>query len=484
MSLTGALSNALSGLTASSRAATVISSNVANALTEGYGRRDVELDTRAAGTSGGVQVSGVVRHSNPQLQHDLRSADSDANYSDTVNVFRQRMEDILGTPEDTKSLTSKISDFESALISAASRPDLPERLDTALTMSQRLATTFNTAADGIQSLREQADAEIASAVERLNQLTGQVDDLNESITRATYTGGDAAGLMDHRQKLIDEIAQYVPVREIARDGGEVALLTPGGTFLLDGSAATFDFTRTAVITPYQSIESGDLSGLTINDRPLSTSGASNALGSGRLSALFSIRDELAVEAQAHLDTVAQDMVERFQQSGLDSTRGATDPGLFTDNGALFDAADTLGISARISVNPLVDPDAGGATWRLRDGLGATAPGSPGDSSLLNDFLGALEETRLPTSPSFGTAGVTASGLASSLLSIAGNQRQLSDQATAFDQTRYTELKERQLSEGVDTDAEMQRLLLVEQAYAANARMVQTLDDLLDILMRI
>ena len=43
MSLSGALSNAMSGLIANARATTVISSNVANALNENYGRREVSL---------------------------------------------------------------------------------------------------------------------------------------------------------------------------------------------------------------------------------------------------------------------------------------------------------------------------------------------------------------------------------------------------------------------------------------------------------
>jgi flagellar hook-associated protein 1 FlgK len=39
MSLSGALSNAMSGLVANARGTTVISSNIANALNENYGRR-------------------------------------------------------------------------------------------------------------------------------------------------------------------------------------------------------------------------------------------------------------------------------------------------------------------------------------------------------------------------------------------------------------------------------------------------------------
>ena len=54
MSLTGALSNALSGLTANTRAAGIVSANISNALTEGYGRRSLEISPNRIGTHGGV----------------------------------------------------------------------------------------------------------------------------------------------------------------------------------------------------------------------------------------------------------------------------------------------------------------------------------------------------------------------------------------------------------------------------------------------
>ncbi|NVK62657.1 MAG: flagellar hook-associated protein FlgK, partial [Rhodobacteraceae bacterium] len=60
MSLSGALSNALSGLTANSSAASLVASNIANATTESYGRRTLETSSRTVGV-GGVQIDGVNR---------------------------------------------------------------------------------------------------------------------------------------------------------------------------------------------------------------------------------------------------------------------------------------------------------------------------------------------------------------------------------------------------------------------------------------
>jgi len=65
-----------------------------------------------------------------------------------------------------------------------------------------------------------------------------------------------------------------------------------------------------------------------------------------------------------------------------------------------------------------------------------------------------------------------------------NDRLSADQQVSFATTQATELQSLQLENGVDTDAEMQRLLLVEQAFSANARMIQTIDEMMQTLLRI
>ena len=111
MSLTGALSNAISGLTAATRSAQVVSSNMANSMTEGYGRRDVELqsqDTRG----GGVSVVATVRHREPALVAEMRDANADRSAQSSVAGFHSKLEQLVGTPDSASSLTSRLASFE------------------------------------------------------------------------------------------------------------------------------------------------------------------------------------------------------------------------------------------------------------------------------------------------------------------------------------------------------------------------------------
>lgn len=96
----------------------------------------------------------------------------------------------------------------------------------------------------------------------------------------------------------------------------------------------------------------------------------------------------------------------------------------------------------------------------------------------------MDETRTPSLPAFGTAGLSTTSIAATVLSLAATGRNAAEQHLSFSATRQEELKSRLLAEGVDTDQEMQRLLLIEQAYAANAKVVQTVDEMINALLRI
>ena len=88
MTISGALSNAMSGLRAAGRGAELVSSNISNALTPGYGRRVLSLSSSSIGTYGGVQVNGITRIVDAGLASDRRLADAEnSNASLSANFF-------------------------------------------------------------------------------------------------------------------------------------------------------------------------------------------------------------------------------------------------------------------------------------------------------------------------------------------------------------------------------------------------------------
>ena len=71
-----------------------------------------------------------------------------------------------------------------------------------------------------------------------------------------------------------------------------------------------------------------------------------------------------------------------------------------------------------------------------------------------------------------------------MMSYFGQQRLSLDQTVSFAQANQTGLIESELAQGVNSDEELQQLLLVEQAFAANARLIQTAGDMLDQILGI
>jgi flagellar hook-associated protein 1 FlgK len=473
MSLSSALSNALSGLTASARGASVISSNLSNIMTEGYGVRDLSLSARSAGSDGGVTVNGVTRRADSALIGERRFADADQAQSLVQSSYLERLSVLVGDPTDESSLTGLLAEFEADLISSASLPSSDVRLNSVLHSASAIAASLNEMTVGVQDLRAEAERAINSRVDQLNTMLSDIQNLNQDIVAAGTQGRDMAGLLDQRQALIDRVSSIVPVKEMPRDLGSVALMTPNGVMLLDSQAAEVGFDARNSVTASMSLENGLLSGVTVN-------GSEKNLEGGELGGLLVMRDEILPQLQAELDTIALDLVDRF--TGIDETLPANAPGIFTDAGEA--PTDAVGLAGRIAINALADPDLGGAVSALRDGLGASQSAEVGDSAHLQAMLGALQESAVPTSDTLGTHQRDAMTLVSDFMSSVALRADQVDRDLAFTSARQAELSTMEAAQGVDSDAELQKLLLVEQVYAANAKLIQAVDEMLEQLMEI
>lgn len=483
MSISGSLSSALSGLTAAAKAAEVVSSNIANATTEGYGRREVMTTARTVGHTGqGVQIVGVTRHVDPVLLSDRRRAEATTSERDTRAAFYTKLEAAVGTSDSPVSIGSRIAEFDTALLEAASLPDSEARLARVADTARNLSTQIVGASKAVQDARAYADDQIEAEVDFLNRTLQQIADMNGNI-RASYSySRDPSALIDQRQQLIDSIATVVPLREIARDDGQIALYSTGGAMLVDGAAAKFGFEPSGVITPEMSVGLGSLSGLTLNGRPLVTSGNDNLIAGGSLATHFEVRDTLAPEAQAKLDALARDLLERFADPAVDPTLAVGQAGLFTDAGGDFLAANELGLSQRLTLNAAVDPRQGGALWHLRDGIGAATQGLAGDATRLVALQVAFTAPRVPASGQFMSGARSFSALQGDMLSAMVSNRLTAETEASYATARTQALTQMELAAGVDTDQEMQSLLLIEQAYTANAKVVQTIGQMIDTLL--
>jgi len=377
-----------------------------------------------------------------------------------------------------------MAEFEGRLVSAVNNPWSGAQLSNAVQGAQSVAEALNDLSNGIQDERLRADADISRAVGRINSALEGLEELNKRILSTNAKGGEIASLLDAQGQLVDQIAPFIPLQARRENNGTLHLYSTDGQVLLNHRAATLGFDPASGMDPFLTLTDGHLSGLTVNGTPLRLEGAHPAFEGGQLSAMFQLRDGLGPGAQAKIDAVARDLAARFDAAGLDATLAPGSPGLFTDAGAAVEAVNEIGLAGRLRVNAAVLPSQGGAEWRLRDGLGAAVEGPSGNATYLTAQFEALSATRTPASGGFSSTPRSMSGLISETLSIAGMNRSTAELSLSQSSARHTALMAAELAGGVDTDDELQRLLKIEQMYAANARVISVAEALMDELMRI
>ena len=100
---------------------------------------------------------------------------------------------------------------------------------------------------------------------------------------------------------------------------------------------------------------------------------------------------------------------------------------------------------------------------------------------LQDALGALRPSSLA-----GMSAVprTAATLAADLTSLAASGRIDAERVLGGARTRSSTFETMLRQDGVDSDHEMETLLTLERAYAANAKVLKAVDDMLETMLRL
>jgi flagellar hook-associated protein 1 len=325
MSLTQALSTALSGLQVNQASISIVAANVANADTPGYTRKVVNQVAIGGGASIGVRVSDIQREIDLYIQRQLRVENAGASYADTRANMYSQLQDIYGQPGAGTSLESVYNSFTSALQVLSTSADDPGARTAVVNSAQLLTQQLNQLSGNIQSLRANAELGIADAVNKANEAMTQIASLNGQI--AAGTPGDAAteALQDQRDSYIDQLSQLMDINVIPGDRGQVSIFTSSGTQLVGAQASQLSFDAVGTITPNSQWNSNpSLRGVgTITLIP--PAGApvdliqNRAIRSGAIAAYLQMRDQDLVQAQNQLDALAAGMAQALSDK---TTAGA------------------------------------------------------------------------------------------------------------------------------------------------------------------
>ena len=332
MSLTQALNTSTAGLRTVQAGLSLIASNVANAETPGYVRKNLVQTTTSAGGAGvSVRVSAINRELDIYLQRQLRTEASGGAYADLRAHFFSRLQQMYGEPGADATLEVAYNDFTTSLQTLGTSPESASARAAVISSAQVMAQQLNGMSDEIQGLRSDAEYGISDAVARANNAMTRIADINRQLALNTKPDAAAATLLDQRDMYIDELAQLMDIRAIAGDYNQVTVFTNSGIQLVGTDASRLAFDMHGSISPNAKWTADPATrGVGTITLTTPTGGqvdllASNAIRSGEIAAFVEMRDYILPEAQAQLDAMAAAMASSLSDvtlPGAAATSGA------------------------------------------------------------------------------------------------------------------------------------------------------------------
>lgn len=231
------LSIGSSGLSAYRRSLEVTGNNIVNANTEGYARRDVQLQgvgeaassptTLKTGSGSGVAIDVIRRATDVFVQSEKRVTQSASSAATALADRLDRLEKAMFSGDGnlgslSQTLFSRLQDFATTPSSIAVRT-------TVIQAANDLADGFNVQANRLNAEAEAVVSDAQSELDHLNALTKQLVALNKQIDSIGGDQGKANDLLDQRDKLVDGIVKIIGVTVESRPSGAVNLYIGDGT---------------------------------------------------------------------------------------------------------------------------------------------------------------------------------------------------------------------------------------------------------------
>jgi flagellar hook-associated protein 1 FlgK len=474
MSIQGAIDSALTSLQALSQQTSLISNNIANASTTGYEQQDVQLIAQISGGMGsGVMASAVQRLSDQAGADAANQTNAAQAYSEQMVNLLTQYTNVVGQPTDSTSLPSMLESFNAALTSLSASPGNATAQSQAVTAASNLTSTLNGLEGAVATARQQADSGIDAGVKDANSILGQIAQNASQLQAATAQGQPTASYLNTRDQLLSQLSTDLPIHVLNTGANGIVVTTDGGTTLWDGQVHALSFTATPNLSATTDLTGNAATQVTVDGKPIATS------QSGSIAANLQARDVVLPQIAGQLDQFAGNLVTAFQSA--DPTVGAGQTGLFVDTRTQPVSGDA-GLAGAIAINPLVDPTQGGQAWRIQSGVQATSQGNTGDTTVLQDFTGALQQTQ-----PYASQGLSGSmSLTDAASQIAGLQQSTLTNWTSVNTARTTSAQAAQTAlsnaTGVNVDDQMQKLLVVQQSYSASAQVIQVASTMMTSLL--
>lgn len=455
----GTMNTAVSGLLAAQRAMDVTSQNVVNSSTPGYSRQKIQQSSVGVTTNatfhtggtqpvGGVQIDAVVRVRDAFLEATRAAAGGRQEALNAQNLALTGAQRLLTEPGET-GLQAGLDTFFNSWHELSLNPSDGAAASTVVQNGVALTGQLQTLGSGVSTQWQETHRRLGDVVERANQAASDLASLNLKIAEASTGTQPYNELMDKRDQAVRTLAELVGGYALPAADGQVTVAVNGIT-LVHGNVA-----QTLTLTGAGAIDDALADPPTISWQGIDVPVESGA-AAGHVAALRTDLPHLLTS----LDDVATslaDAVNTVHATGF-TLSGAAGGTFFSGTGARgltltsTDTADIAMASAPATVDGSVARQIGDLT---SDTISAgVLGGTPGPSARWRDLASGL--------------GARVQGLQTALAVQESVVATTDDAVTA--------------QSGVNLDEEMTGMLMFQRAYQASARVITTIDEMIDTLV--
>lgn len=501
------LSIASSGLFAAQRALDITGHNISNVNTRGYSRQRLNQAAQdpmsIVGGQGqlglGVEMQFISQVRDEMLDIKYRTeVNTLGEWEEKYNSISQ-IEAIFNEPTDT-GIRKVMDNFFEGLNSLSKDPSSPTTRAVFIQSAVALAQNFNHMTDNFEKMIRDANEEVESSVRSINSMGSQIARLNEQILEAELDGSRANDLRDARNLLIDDLSKLVDiqVKEVPISNGNSSTLS----ILIQGTPLV-NYTDTNVLEletdqDHPMYKDGldaipprtDLSTIRVSNIKWATGSSldQTKLGGtigGQLQQRDGFKDEnkgipYYVRFTSEFAKSFAETINTAHAAGY--ALGATTPSgldIFESNGGATINAGNIKVNQALLNDPTLLA-LGGVSGAKDDNKNAIAM-----LELRNNksFISEIDYNPLSGKSKIVLGEGTPEDVIKTMISTLGVDGQEAKRMFNNQQYLAEEIDSFRMSvSGVSQDEEMSNMIKFQHAYNAAARMITTVDEMIDVII--
>ncbi|MDR3587740.1 MAG: flagellar hook-associated protein FlgK [Desulfosporosinus sp.] len=474
-------------LNAQQTALNITGQNIANANTPGYTRQignltattpetiSVSGGTMSVGT--GVTLDTITRARDAMVDNQFRTETSKQQYYGTKQSNLTNVEGIMNEPSDS-SLSGVLNSFWTSWSDLSNNPTDSGTRSVVVQRAKTLTDGLHSISAQISDLQNNIESNVKTQIPLINNYASQIKDLNGQIKQAEASGDQPNDLYDSRDNVVDQLAKLVNVKVTE---------TPDSSF---SSGKVSNYKIEIGDPPQTLVDGGAVNQLVGVTQATGLGGSATTAGNeittvqwangtplkfgqdgGALQANIETRDTDLTTLQGKYDDLATGIVTAVNDiygSGTGAGAGAE----FFDNSSPVTASN-ISVSTSTATDNIIGTGSSG------DGSIAAAISSLSSGwSNLTDTATNSDLTDMKTK--YGTSLGDFYG--ATVTQLGADVQQATSQKSAEDALVTNATNQRESTSGVSLDEEMTNLLQFQKSYAAAARMVTMMDDMLSTLM--